>query len=164
MKAKLLIITIAFLGILLSNYDSISQCNVQTNRRDDGAIIRYLSPDRIGKCDKFFMGASLQTNGSEFYVATVSVFPTQARNLTGTMTINFSNNKSSVLEHISSQETTFNGYPATLSIFFADENDLKNIKSSSLKYLLVQLDNNIYQTVIVKMNSDILQKQYKCLK
>ena len=141
-----------------------SQCRIQTNQRDDGATIRYMSPDRIGRADKFFMGASMQTNGIDFYVATISIFPNNAENLSGIMTIQFANSKSSKLEHISSQPTTFHGYPATLSIFYADTNDLKNIATSNMKMVMVRLQDGTLQLVKVSMNSNILEAQYKCLK
>jgi hypothetical protein len=157
-------IIITLILSLLSSIFLNAQCRVQTNQRDDGAIIKYMSPDRIGKADKLFMGASMQTNGTEFYVATISIFPNVSENLTGTITIKFTNNKSSILEHVSSQSTTFNGYPATLSIFYADKNDLANINTANISMILLKLESGILQTVAVKMNSDILKKQYNCLK
>lgn len=157
---NLILITLS----LICNYASKSQCRIQTNEREDGSTIQYISPDRIGRADKFYMAVSMQTNGNEFYVVTLSVFPTKAQDLAGKMTIKFANNKSSELEHISSHETTINGYPATISIYNADNNDLKVISSSNLKYIMVQLDNGIFQTVIVKLNYDILKRQYNCLK
>lgn len=159
MKYILLLLT-----LIAVNFYSFAQCRIQTNEREDGITVKYMSPDRIGRADKFYMGVSMQTNGREFYVVTLSVFPTKAQDLTGKMTIKFANNKSSVLEHISSHETTFNGYPATISIYNADNNDLKVISSSNLKYIMVQLDNGIFQTVIVELNYDILKRQYNCLK
>lgn len=156
--------SIFLLSLLLTGSFSIAQCRVQSNEQDDGVTIKYLRPDRIGRSDKFMFAVSLQTDGNIFYVATLSVFEFKAEKLKGNMVLKFLNNKSSTLEHYTSSITTFNGYPATISVFKADENDIKNISSSNLKYAMVQMKNNVFQNVSVIMNSDILKQHYNCLK
>lgn len=146
------------------NNEAPKNCRVQTNNRSDGAVIRYLSPDRIGKCDKFYMAVSMQTNGSQYYIATISVFPEHAQNLVGDLTIMFDNKNSATFKNVNSRVTTYNGYPATFSIFLADSYAIKNIESANLKYLLVRLDDNTYQNVLVDVNSNILKTHYDCLK
>ena len=153
----------AILAALFAGHTS-AQCNVQTNERDDGVTVRYLRPDRIGFSDKLMLALSMQTNGEQFFVVTLSVFETTAIKLKGNLTVKFANNKSSTLEHFTSEITTFNGYPATMSIYTADLNDLQNISASNIKMVLLQLDNGIFQTVPAKMNADILKKHYNCLK
>jgi len=140
-----------------------AQCRVLTNQREDGVTVKYLRPDRIGFGDNLILALSMQTNGEQYFVATLSVFEHDAIKLKGNLTLKFSNNKSSVLEHFTSEITTYNGYPATVSIFVADKNDLANISSSSLTMALLQLENNIYQTIPVKMNGNILKQHYNCL-
>ena len=58
-----------------------AQCNVQTNERDDGVTIRYIRPDRVGLCDRFVLGLSMQTNGQQFYVMALTIFETTAARL-----------------------------------------------------------------------------------
>ncbi|BAV06173.1 hypothetical protein FLA_2189 [Filimonas lacunae] len=82
----------------------------------------------------------------------------------GNLILKFDNNKSATFEHYTSELTTYNGYPATISIFLADAIDLATIASSNIKIAMVNLADNTFQTVSVKMNSDILKKQYNCLK
>jgi hypothetical protein len=140
-----------------------NQCDIKTNNRDDGTVIRYLRPDRIGYSDYLILALSLQTNGQSFYVAALSVFQNEAHRLTGTLNLGFHNNNSSRLEMYRSELTTYNGHPASLTIFEADENDLKNIGQSSLKFVLLKLDNGINQTVNIKMNENILKYHFLCL-
>ena len=143
---------------------SHAQCNVQTNIREDGTTVKYLSPDRVGLNDKIAIGLAMQTNGEQFFVTTLTIFEKDAKRLTGTMTLKFANNKSSTFEHYKSEFTTFKGMPATISIFICDENDLQNISSSNVTIVMVQLDNGEYQAVKAELNSDILKKYYNCLK
>jgi hypothetical protein len=140
-----------------------SQCRVQTNEREDGVTVRYLNPDRIGNSDKLILALSMQTNGEQFFIVTLSLFEKKAIKLKGKLTLKFANNKSSTFQHYSSEITTFNGYPATMSIFMTDNISLKNLSSSNIKIAILQLSNEIYQTIPVKMNSDILKIQYNCL-
>ena len=159
-----MIIKLTFLLLALVMGKANAQCNVQVNQRDDGVTVRYLRPDRIGFTDKLMLALSMQTNGEQFFVSTLSVFQTSAVKLKGNLTLKFTNNKSSTLKHFHSEITTFNGLPATVSIFIADANCLNNISNSNVKMTMVQLSNNIFQTISVKMNEDILMKHYECLK
>lgn len=157
--------TLALLSIslFLSLYIS-GQCRILTNQREDGVTVRYLRPDRIGFGDKLILALSMQTNGEQYFVATLSVFESNAIKLKGNLTLKFENNKSTTLEHYNSEITTYNGYPATVSIFVAGNTDLLNISSSNITMALLQLADNVYQTIPVKMNGDILKKHYNCLK
>lgn len=159
MKAIFLITIASILSLTIS-----AQCRVQTNQRDDGVTVRYLSPDRVGFSDRLILALSMQTNGEQYFIATLSLFETNATKLKGNLTLKFANNKSSTFQHYTSELTTYKGYPATISIFIADKNGLANISNSNITMALLQLSNDIYQTVIVKMNGDILKKQYNCLK
>lgn len=159
MKAIFLITIACILSLTIS-----AQCRVQTNQRDDGVTVRYLSPDRVGYSDRLILALSMQTNGEQYFIATLSLFETNATKLKGNLTLKFANNKSSTFQHYTSELTTYKGYPATISIFIADKNGLANISNSNITMALLQLSNDIYQTVIVKMNGDILKKHYNCLK
>jgi len=141
-----------------------TQCRVQTNQRPDGVTIRYLTPDRVGYCDKLMLALSMQTNGEEYFISTISVFEQNAMKLKGALTLKFENNKSSTFLHYRSEITTYNGYPATISIFQVAKGDFDNIQSSNVKYVMLQLETDIYQNVSVKMNADILKKHFNCLK
>lgn len=141
-----------------------AQCKVQTNQRDDGVTVSYLSPERIGFSDKLILALSMQTNGELFFVTTLSIFETNAIKLKGNLTLKFENNKSSTFQHYTSQLTTYKGFPATISIFIADKNGLTNISNSNVTMAMLQLSNDVYQSIIVKMNGDILKKHYYCLK
>jgi hypothetical protein len=150
--------------IILLFYAPFSQCNVQTNQREDGVTVRYLRPDRIGFCDRLILALSMQTNGKEFFVSTLSVFETNAVKLKGKLILKFANDKSSTLEHYRSEITTYNGYPATISTFLVDASGIENISSSNITMAVIQLADNVYQSVPVKMNGDILKRHYDCLK
>jgi hypothetical protein len=106
----------------------------------------------------------MQTNGKEFFVSTLSVFETNAVKLKGKLILKFANDKSSTLEHYRSEITTYNGYPATISTFLVDASGIENISSSNITMAVIQLADNVYQSVPVKMNGDILKRHYDCLK
>ena len=151
------------LSLLITSYSVISQCRVQSSERPDGVTVRYKSAERVGKADMLMLALSVQTNGTNYYVTTLSVFPNTSQDLTGKLTIEFTSNKSIILEHISSNKTTFNGYPATVSIFEIGNRDLRLISTSYLKNIILQLDSKVFQTVPVTFNKEVLKKQYNCL-
>lgn len=154
---------IAIFMMSIFSLQSSSQCRVLKNEREDGVTVRYLKPDRIGHSDKLMLALSMQSNGEQYFVSTLSVFEYSAIKLRGNLTLKFDNQKSSTLEHYNSQITTFNGYPATVSVFIADKNDLENISSSNLSLAMLELESGVYQTVPVKMNEAILKNHYSCL-
>jgi hypothetical protein len=158
MKGALLFIMIILCNVLLA------QCKVLKNERGDGVTIRYLNPDRIGFSDRLTLALSMQTNGTDFFIATVSVFETNAIKLKGSLTLKFANNKSSTFQHYRSEITTYNGYPATMSIFLVDKIGLDNVSNSDVMIAMLQLSDGVYQSVMAKMNTNILRKQYDCLK
>ena len=112
---------------------------------------------------RVFVKKSANDDGIVYQLAK-NVFETNATKLKGNLTLKFANNKSSTFQHFTSELTTYKGYPATISIFIADKNGLANISNSNITMALLQLSNDVYQTVIVKMNGDILKKHYNCLK
>ena len=140
-----------------------TRCDVKTNNRDDGTSIRYLRPDRIGYSDYLILALSLQTNGQSYYVAALSVFQNESHRLIGSLILGFNNDNSCRLESYKSELTTYNGYTASITIFEADEKDLKGINQSNLKFAVVKLDNGVSQTITVKMNDSILRSHLKCL-
>jgi len=106
----------------------------------------------------------MQTNGKDYFVATLSVFETNAEKLKGNLVLFFDNKKSSTLELYRSEITSIKGSPAAICIFVADANDLANISTSNVRMALLQLEDNTYQNVGVKINGDILKQHYSCLK
>jgi hypothetical protein len=158
MKAILFVIQLSIFSV-----STFAQCRVQSNQREDGTKIRYLRPDRIGFSDKLILALSMQTNGEQYFVAALSVFETNSFKLKGSLTLKFANNKSSTLQHLTSELTTYNGYPATISIFSISKNSLSNIAGSNITMAMLQLADNVYQVVTVKMNGDILKRHYSCL-
>lgn len=154
--------TIIFI-ILISKQIS-AQCDIQTNNREDGVTVKYLRPERIGFSDKLLLALSMQTADEQYFVCTLSIFEKESIKLKGDLIIKFTNNNSSTLELSNSILTTFNNYPATISIYMADSNDLINILSANISMVSLQLQNNIFQVVVAKKNADILKKQYSCLR
>ena len=156
---------VIILSTLLILFNQASaQCEVQTNQREDGVTVRYLRPERVGYTDQLMLALSMQTNGSDFFVVALSIFQTEAIKLKGNLTLKFNNNKSVTLQHYRSEITTFNGLPATMSIFNVGKNALANISTSNIHTAMLQLSNNVFQVVNVKMNSNILKTHYNCLK
>jgi hypothetical protein len=148
---------------LIISFHTQSQCRVLTNHRDDGVTVKYLRPVEIGYSDKLMLSLSMQTNGVSYFVTTYTVFEYEALKLRGNLTLKFENNMSFSLEHYSSQLSTANGYPTTVSIFFAEKNVLANIFKSNISMAMVELENGVHQAVPVRMNADVLQKHYTCL-
>ena len=155
-----------FIYLVILIYPSIlfAQCKVQFNKDDNGITMRYIAPDRVGHSDKLFLGLSMQANDEQYFVATISIFETNAIKLKGNLVLKFSNNKSSTFQHLKSEYTTFNDYPAVISIFNTSDNSLSNITNSNIQMAVVQLENGLLQSVPVVMNSGILKNQYLCLR
>ena len=114
MKTKYILLL--FILSLFSKY-SFSQCNVKKLERDDGVTIQYTRPDRIGYCDKFVLGLSMQTNGKDFFVVALCLFETNVEKLKGDLVLFFNNEKSSRLQFYGSELTTVKGTPATMNTF-----------------------------------------------
>ncbi len=151
--------------ITLTNFTTSSaQCNVKKNQRDDGTTIYYTRPDRIGYCDKFFLGLSMQTDGTNYYLCAVCIFQSNPQNLKDKLTLFFNNNKSSTLQYYKSEETTMQNMPAVLNIFKLDANALNNISNSTLKMVMGRLNSGLIQDVPIMFNANKLQLDYSCLK
>ncbi|MCB0741157.1 MAG: hypothetical protein KDB92_08945 [Chitinophagaceae bacterium] len=160
----LLILTVALFVIKPFTSQAVAQCTVQTINRDDGMTVRYLSPERVGYSDELLLMLSMQTVGETYNICVVSIFEKEALKLKGNLSIKFNDNSLSVFKHYTSIFTTFNGLPATLSIFVVDnKSDLLNIAHSEINFIGVQLENGVYQAIKPKMNANVLRKQYNCL-
>ena len=141
-----------------------AQCNVKILERDDGVTVHYTRPDKIGYCDKFFLGLSMQTNGKDYFVVALCIFENNSEKLMGDFILFFENNKNSRIHLYRSELTTAQGLPATMNIFLVDENGLKNISSSNIKMATAQLDDGVYQSIKIIANADKLKTDYACLK
>ena len=157
---KLLIVCV----LLIIAGQTSAQCNVKKLERDDGVIVNYTRPDRIGYCDRFVLGLSMQTNSKDYYVVALCIFENNAEKLKGDFILFFNNNKNSRLHLYRSESTTIQGLPATMNILSVDENGLKNIMSSNIKMATAQLEDGVYQSIKIMANSDKLKTDYACLK
>jgi len=143
---------------------SFSQCNVKSVERDDSVKVRYTRPDRIGYCDKFFLGLSMQTDGTNYYLVALCIFKENTQKLSNCLTLFFQNDKSFKIKYVNSETTTLQNEQAVANIFVLDSNVLNNITISNLKMVTVQLNDGIIQSVPIMFNSDKLMIDYNCLR
>jgi len=158
---KILFTAIAVITISLTAY---TQCDVQKMNRADGTTVRYIKPDRVGISENMMLSLSVQTNGSKYFVMVLSVFQKSAVNLKGKLKIQLDNSKSVILDHFTSQATSFGKFPATNSVFPLSDTDLPLIAAADITVVTLQLESGEEITITPMANADILKKQYNCLK
>ncbi|MDB5089630.1 MAG: hypothetical protein JWR09_3624 [Mucilaginibacter sp.] len=151
------IITIIYL--LFCAHAGYSQCNIQSNNKPNGSVVRYLRPEMVAANEKLEVGFSMQTNGSNYYLATIIRYLNLAY-APGNLTISNDLNQTSILKLFRAEKTYLNGSNVYLVVYILSKQDIKRLTSSNLKYIVFKTADNILN---VSKNKDVIAAQYKCL-
>ncbi len=155
------ILTISFLSVLVNAF---GQCNVQTVNRPDGAIIKSTPAEPIGKTNKQEVGLSVQTNGEQFFLATVQRYYSKAKKLGGSLYIVLNDNNSVELELYTSYISIIGESEVALGVFLLTDKDISKLKKSSIKNIMLFSKQGYQEVIPAIINAGTLKKQFACLK
>jgi len=153
---------IAVTYLVFCTYIGYTQCNIQSNYKPDGTIVRYLRPEMVAGNEKLEVGLSIQTNGSNYYLATIVRYLSTAY-APGDLTISNDLNQTSVLKLLRAEKTYLNGNDVYLAVYMLSKYDIKKLASSTLKYIMFETSDNTLNALKVSKNKDVIGIQYKCL-
>ena len=161
-KEKFMKKLIAIVYVFMCSYTGYAQCNIQTNSRADGVVIRYLRPELVAANEKLEVGFSIQTNGSSYYLATMIRYLSTA-SAPGDLTISNELNQSSILKLYRAEKTYLKGSDVYLAVYILSKQDIKKFTSSNLKYIMFRTSDNTLNGLKISKNNDVIISQYQCL-
>lgn len=149
--------------ISLINSFGFAQCNVKTNNRPDGVVVKYLNPELVGKGTDCELGLSIQTTGEDFFLTTTVRYFGNPQKLIGTLKIQLSNSQSLELKLYTSELATMRKEQIGIGIFYLKDQEVQKLKSGTIKTVVFQESTNKYQIVTLNQNYDVAQRHLNCL-
>lgn len=159
MKNYFFIIT--FLICVLGN----AQCDIKTNNRPDGNIIKYFNPKPVIRESNYEVGIALYKNETtNKYMINISVLfiGIKPMDLVGDLIIQTTSQKSIVLKLLSSNKIKMNGRDLTIALFDLDKSSKINLQSNTLKSLFFKMDKKNHG-LTVSENKSIITNELNCL-
>lgn len=156
------LILFAFFSLFISH----AQCDIKTNYRQDGNVIKYFNPNPIIRENDYEVGMSLYFNEStnRFFINISVLFKSLApQEATNDLIIQLNGtNKSILLPIVESKLIQMNGRELTIALYEVDEYDLGLISKHSLKHVFFSLNDKLFGA-LVSENKTLLIDQYSCL-
>lgn len=151
---------------LFSIKSSYSQCDIKTNNRQDGNVIKYFNPQPIIKEKDYELGASIyknQTSGQ--YLVSIIVLHKSGyyQNISGDLKIQTNSNNGISLKNIETKQVVMNGKKVTIGMFEIDKRSLIILKNNTLKSIFFEMNSKIYGSTITESKS-LFMNQLQCLK
>lgn len=151
--------------VLFSQCLSNAQCDVKTNYRQDGNVIKYFNPNPIIRENDYEVGTSLYFNEStnRFFINISVLFKSLApQEATNDLIIQLNGtNKSILLPIVESSLIQMNGRELAVALYEVDEYNLDLISKYSLKHLFFSLNNKLFGA-LVSENKTLFINQYRC--
>lgn len=151
--------------LLVANV-AFSQCNILTNERPDGNVIKYFNPKPILRQSQYELGASLyynETTNKYFISLTVLLKTLNASKVEGNLSIQLKNTKQSIsLNLIQSNIAQMNGRDVVIAMYEVDLKNLNLLKKYYLKSVFFKMNSKIYGSTINE-NSNLFINQLKCI-
>lgn len=152
--------------VLFSQCLSNAQCDVKTNYRQDGNVIKYFNPNPIIRENDYEVGTSLYFNEStnRFFINISVLFKSLApQEATNDLIIQLNGtNKSILLPIVESSLIQMNGRELAVALYEVDEYNLDLISNHSLKHVFFSLNDKLFGA-LVSENKTLLINQYSCL-
>lgn len=156
---------VLLLFVLLTSFNlAISQCNVKTNNRSDGVVVKYFNPEFVGDGNNCELGVSLSSNGKDYFFNTTVLFVGNPKKIIGDLMVELDNEQSLNLELFNSELAQIKKIEASASVFFLSSSDVSKLKNSTIKKIIFKTSDNINQIILLSKNQDIASRQLKCLK
>jgi hypothetical protein len=157
-------IILLVIQLLCFNAIGYTQCNVKTNYRSDGIIVKYLNPELVGKGTNCELGLSVQSIGNDYFLSTTVRYFGSANKQTGDLKIQLANNQSLVLKLYSSEIATLSNENLGLAVYFLSSLDVTKLLSSNIKTVVFREASGINQIITLNPYSGVISKQLRCLK
>lgn len=142
---------------------STEQCNVISNNRPDGVVVKYMNPELVGKGTNCELGLSIQTTGTDFFFATTVRYFGNPQKLIGNLKIQLSNSQSLELKLYRSELATMRNEQIGIGIFYLKEQDVQKLKKGTIRTVVFQESTDKYQIVTLNQNFDVAQRHIRCL-
>lgn len=140
------------------------ECDILTNNRPDGNVIKYFNPVPVAINDDYELGLSIYKNETinEIFVSAFIMFKNNSfSNLKGDLIIQTDSPNSISLKQSTSNKVEMNGRIFSVALYKITENDLEILKESKLKMVAFNLEDSKYGETITK-NSGILLDELNC--
>lgn len=144
---------------------SYAQCDIKTNNRQDGNVIRYFNPKPVIKEKDYELGVSIyknQTSGQYLVNIVVLHKNGNSQDISGDLKIQTNSNDGISLKNIESKQVVMNGKKVTIGMFEIDKGSLIILKNYTLKSIFFEMNSKIYGSTI-KENKSLFMNQLQCL-
>lgn len=144
-------------------YLASAQCNVKTNNRSDGAVIKYLNPELVGTGSGCELGLSISTNGTDYFFNTTIRYASTSVKSTGTLKIGLSNNLSLDLKLYSCELATMKNSEISVAVYLLTQSDIVKLKKSVISKIIFTELGGRNQIVLLSKNVDVALRHINCL-
>lgn len=157
------------LTLLLITLTSLTnaQCDIKTNYREDGNVIKYFNPKPVVKLSEYEVGTSIyynETNQTCSITLTVMFKSINPLNISGDLILQLSGTQKSVkLPIINSNPLQMNGREFAIALYKINSENMKLLKQYPLKGIYFKMGNKTHGSIISE-NKTLLINQFKCLK
>ena len=150
---------------LFSIKSSYAQCDIKTNNRQDGNVIKYFNPKPVIKEKEYELGTSIyknQTTGQ--YLVNIVVLHKNgySQNVSGDLKIQTNSNDGVSLNIIESKEVVMNGKKVTIAMFEIDKRSFNILKNHTLKAIFFEMNGKVFGSS-VSNNKSLFMNQLQCL-
>lgn len=140
-----------------------TNCNCEKIKREDGTIVSECATLPVASDNSTQLGFAALSNGQEKFVSVTVRFKYTAQDITGNLTLRLEDNNLITMNLVNKGLSYIGNSQVAQAVFSTTLNQLKKIKSSSIKTISIKLGDGLIRTYKAEMNSDILQNQLLCL-
>jgi len=149
--------------ILISTLSIYSQCEVKTNRRPDGSVVKYQNAEFVGKGTSCELGLSVSKTGDEYIINTTVRYFSPSKKQVDNLIIQLDIEYSVSLTLYTSELATMKGENIALGLYLTSEEDINLLKKYPIKRVIFKETGGNNQIVTLTSNKDVLMRQIKCL-
>jgi len=142
-----------------------AQCDIKTNNRQDGNVIKYFNPKPVIKEKEYELGTSIyknQTTGQYLVNIVVLHKNEYSQNVSGDLKIQTNSNDGVSLNIIESKEVVMNGKKVTIAMFEIDKRSFNILKNHTLKAIFFEMNGKIFGSSVTE-NKSLFMNQLQCL-
>ncbi len=149
---------------LINEEFDLIDCDIKTNNRPDGNVIKYFNPKPVIQNEKYDIALSLYYNEttSTYFISTSVLFKRmEIKDLTGDLLIQTDSNNGIQLTQVLSNKVTMNGEVLSVGMYELTKRDIEILKKANIKSVFIYLDGNQYGNTL-NINRNLLVQQFKC--
>lgn len=149
---------------LINQDEELNDCDIKTNNRPDGNVIKYFNPKPVIQNEKYDIALSLYYNEttSTYFISVSVLFKNMGiKDLTGDLLIQTDSNDGIKITQVLSNKVTMNSKMLSVGMYELTKRDVEVLKKSDLKSVFIYLDGNQYGNTL-NINKNLLVQQFKC--